>query len=129
MRIDYNLIQEVLTRIANEADGFSRNSVRRNDFPDGEEGDKNFYQVAYHYKVLCENGFVSGKVIESASNEGNYPVAVMWTGLTLSGQKILEAMENDTLWTKIKGNLSSVGVESLKQIPAFAIEILKGGIL
>jgi hypothetical protein len=48
---------------------------------------------------------------------------------TMSGYKLLESMNNDTLFNKILSGLSNFGIETLKQIPAIAIDIVKAEVI
>ncbi len=48
---------------------------------------------------------------------------------TMNGYKLLESMNNDTLFNKILSGLSNFGIETLKQIPAIAIDILKADLM
>ena len=127
MKLDYELIQSILEKIESESDGFSRCSIPKSEYSDSDEHFKKFLKLSYHYKILIENGFVDGKVLESSSFGGNYPVSISFSGLTLAGHKLLESMQNETLWNKVKENLQGVGVEGLKQIPSLAIQLLSSG--
>ncbi len=44
---------------------------------------------------------------------------------TMEGHQLLETLNNDTLSQKIIDGLKNIGVETLKQIPALAVEYLK----
>ncbi len=44
--------------------------------------------------------------------------------MTFLGHKLSDSMKNDTLWNKIKSNVQIITLETLKTLPALAIEML-----
>ena len=46
------------------------------------------------------------------------------TRITLSGAQLLKTLKNDTIWNKSKVLLKEISVETLKQIPGLALNIL-----
>lgn len=52
------------------------------------------------------------------------PKTTSQISLTIEGHKLLDAMRNDNLWNKIKSNLQVISLETLKTLPAMAIQIL-----
>lgn len=123
MQLDYDYIKELLKTVKETSDGFSRNDISRKKFTGG---DPAYYKLAYHYKILMDNGLVYGSVLESATFGGNSPVNINYTGLTMLGHQTLEAMLNDTIWNKIKGKVKELGDEGLSQIPGLALGLLVG---
>lgn len=134
MQLDYSFLHEILEHVEANSNGFTEEELTFA-LDDAEETKK-----AYHYKILVEEKFLdatvntygdiqvdNGNGVTFIGEVGTEGVVVRLKGLSFSGHKLLEAMRNDTLWSKIKSNASTVGVEGLKQIPAIALELIKGG--
>lgn len=135
MQLDYLCLREILEHVEANSDGFTDDELTF-ELNDAAETKK-----AYHYKILVEEKFLDATVntygdfqvdngdgITFIGEVGTVGVVVRLKGLSFSGHKLLEAMRNDTLWSKIKSNAGTVGVEGLKQIPAIALELIKGGV-
>lgn len=72
-------------------------------------------QFFAHAAWLIEAGFASGTAQSMASGE---PGPVMLTRLTWSGCEFVDAVRNDTLWSKAKTNVLAPGA-------SFTIDLLK----
>ena len=119
MQLDYELLKHILRKVRDDSDGFNPTSLvpTTGDAPDV------FRKSAYHYKVLIDNNFVEGRIREECAG-AVYPAEIVTKSLTLTGHKLLEAMENDTIWNKLKANITKMGIDGLKKIPALAIDLL-----
>lgn len=127
MKLDYDLIKELLETVEETSDGFSRNDIEMKNFQGSEEKNKEYMRLAYHYKILADIGLIYGEVMEAPTFGGNAPVNICYTGLTFEGQKTLEAMRSDTVWKQIKEKAKMMGVEGLKKVPGLAIELIMKG--
>lgn len=77
------------------------------------------FEAGYIQSSTMDLGFktcLSGEVICNSS-------ARYW--FTMDGYKLLESINNDTLFNKLKSGISYLGIETLKQIPAITIELIK----
>lgn len=122
MKLDYQLIELILMKVEKEGDGFKSVRINSKDCKSEEE----FIALAYHYKLLSENGLIDGKVDELPYKGNSVPIEIRFKDLTLLGHQALEAMKNNTIWGKIKSKVQELGVEGLKQIPALAIKLFLG---
>ncbi|MDQ0208889.1 DUF2513 domain-containing protein [Alkalicoccobacillus murimartini] len=61
-------------------------------------------QVMYHMKLLIEAGLISGMNQSTKMN-----LAVAATSLTWSDHEFLDAIKNDTVWTKVKKKVKEEG--------------------
>lgn len=90
--------------------------------------EKEIIKLRFHLNILKDGGF-----IESQSNDFGILTGLnghlitnssVGTRITLSGSQLLESLKNDTIWNKTKSVLKEISVDTLKQIPALAIEFL-----
>lgn len=115
MKLNYKCLREILENLEKCEESKSR--IIQSDLHDAAE--------VYHYKILIDEGFVEGKV-SRIQHQGKDTVLyfIHCDDLTWQGHKLLEVLRNDKLWGKTKSNLKAFGVESLKQIPVIAIDVL-----
>ncbi len=124
MKLDYDLIKEILAEVQDKSDGFTENHINRSEFEDNDEGQKKFFTLAYHYKILFDIGFVEGSICGFSSFDGLDTYAFYYTCLTFQGQKVLEGMGDEETSNKIKDAFIKGGKEGLKQAPALAISVI-----
>ena len=127
MKLDYELLRNILEHIEEVTDGQERHTVSRDTFLDSPVQCGSFDILAYHFDVLCLNGFVEGTVLRSALRGHRVATNVDYFSLTFEGHKLLDSMRNETMWNNIKSRAQTFGVEGLKQIPALAISLLTKG--
>ena len=118
MKLNYDTIKSILEHIESISNG-------RTNFIF--EGDENLSEIsstntpdeiAYHLNLLIEENFIKGQI-----GMDSYVII----DLNLSGHQLLETMRSDTIWNKIKSGLKNTGIETLKQIPGLAIQLLMQG--
>ncbi len=123
MKLDYDLIKEILETVEN-GDGFTEKHINRSEFEDNDEGQKKFFTLAYHYKILFDIGFVEGSICSFSSFDGLDTYAFYYTCLTFQGQKVLGGMRDEETSNKINDVLIKGGKEGLKQAPALALAVI-----
>ena len=129
MKLDYDLIKEILETVRDNSDGFTDKRLNRKAFEDNDEGKKRFFTVAYHYKIAINSGLIEGEILEElTTSNGNILIGVSIRALTAQGQQALEAMQNDTLWNKIKGNAKQAGIDGVRAIPSLALSMIITGL-
>ena len=123
MKLEWDLIREILEYVEENGDGVEPNTTRlkESDFIEKNEKYQKHLRLWYHYKILFDTDLVYGEVTEMVRYHGTAPVSFSYTGLTFEGHQTLEAMRNDTVWNTIKGNVKKAGITGLKQIPALAL--------
>lgn len=127
MKLDFDLIKEILEKVE-AGDGFSRNSILKSEYSDGEEAWQEYMKLAYHYRLLIDDmRLVNGNILTMPFRGGQIPCDISYTGLTAEGHSVLEAMRNDTIWNKLKKGALGLGKEALKQTPALFIKLALGG--
>ena len=124
MKLDYELLRNILEHIEEVTDGQERHTVSRDTFPDSLVQCESFDILAYHFDILCLNEFVEGMVLRSPLGGHRVATNIDYFSLTFDGHKLLDSMRNETMWNKIKSQAQEFGVEGLKQIPALAIALL-----
>lgn len=121
MKLDYQLLKDILIFIESDENAHAQSHFILDD------GDLEKYfsahsmiTVTYHFQILNDDGLIHG-FRKFSSGPG-------YSCLTAQGHRVLEGMKNDTLWNKIKDGALSSGIDSLKQIPALAVQMLLAGI-
>ncbi len=122
MKLDYDLIKEILEEVEEKGNGLSKNVIRPENYLGYSGGMEIYLKRRYHYKIIFEIGLVIGDVKDiEVSDDKMKTVSFYYIDLTHKGHEVLEAMRNDTLWNTIKGNVKKAGITGLKQIPALAL--------
>lgn len=67
-------------------------------------------EVAYHIRMLHENGMIKANILES-SDGSNLILAALARRLTDSGHDFLNSIRNDNLWSKIKKHFKDRSVD------------------
>ncbi len=125
MKLDYDLVREILEGVEERGDGFEEHQITRDDFADDDEGKQKFLAFAYHFKHITDSEFIDGRILEARTfGGGSKPDILYYKGLTPQGVKTLEAMQNDTIWNSIKGSTIKLGKKGLIQIPSLAVTAL-----
>ncbi|WYJ07243.1 DUF2513 domain-containing protein [Opitutia bacterium KCR 482] len=85
-------------------------------------------KLRFHLNILKDGGFVeciSDDFGISTGMNGDLIInSSVGTRITLLGAQLLESLKNDTIWNKSKVLLKEISVETLKQIPGLALNIL-----
>ena len=125
MKLDYDLIKEILAEVQDKSDGFTDNHLERRSFENNDEGKKKFFTFAYHYKIAIKAGLIEGKILETQTiTEGNVLIGVSCRALTAQGQQVLEGMRDEETSNKINDAFIKGGKEGLKQAPALALAVI-----
>ena len=125
MKLDYDLIKEILAEVQDKSDGFTNNHLDRSSFEDNDEGKKKFFTFAYHYKIAINAGLIEGEILEHESmTDGNTLMGVSCRALTAQGQQVLEGMRDEETSNKINDAFIKGGKEGLKQAPALALAVI-----
>lgn len=121
MKLDIDLIQEILTELEENTDGPIEKDAEYSCSNDPEKMKKN-----YHLKILIDEGFIEGYAKKHQFIRGNPTYIIGYTELTFSGHQLLDTLKNDTLKNRILDSVKDISVTTLKQIPALAISLLLG---
>ena len=114
MKIDFDELKLVLNAIQTKTGTVSSFELGPNDCEDKISREK-----LYFYLELLEDD----NLIE-VNDRIEQTRSIVVKRMTMSGFRTLEAMNNDTIWNKIKGQVVNIGIEGLKQIPSLAISLL-----
>ncbi len=129
MKLDYDLIKEILQTVEDNSDGVTRKNITISSFKTHNESKQEYLRFNYHYKILFDIGLVVGESVEVyTTDSGMIPSHFYYTGLTFEGHETLDAMRNDTVWNKIKGNAKKAGIDGVRAIPSLAISMIKTGL-
>lgn len=126
MRLDYDLLATILKHVEEVTDGQERHTITRNTFSPSLIECESFEVLAYHFDVLCLNGFIDGNVLRTPYQGHRVASNVDYFNLTLQGHQLLDSIQNQAIWNRIKAKAQELGVEGLKQIPALAISLITG---
>lgn len=89
---------------------------------------RSIVELRFHLYLLKDGGFLESKSSDfGISNGMNGDLIInksVGSRLTFSGHNLLESIGNETLWNKTKAGLKEISVETLKQIPALALNWL-----
>lgn len=125
VRLDYNLLKEMLVQIENVSDGQKLNewvesdSLSSSGFPQ-----KSFDELAYHFDILAEAGFVKGRAERRSFRDDSVILSLRYYGLTLTGHQLLDSMRQQGIWNRVKSSAEVLGIGGLKQIPGLAVALL-----
>lgn len=100
MRMNMNLIRDILLYIEDEVDGSKRN------YRDIELLEYSASEINYHFKLLANSGF-----IETCLPCSGHPI--YFRGLTLMGHQYLENIRNKYVWEDLLQRLKDTGLKSL----------------
>lgn len=127
MKLNYDLIKDILETVEENSDGVSRTTTTASSFKTHNEGVQEYLRLNYHYKILFDIGLVVGDSFEENTiSHGMIPVSFYYTGLTFEGHKTLDAMRNETVWNQIKDTVKQMGASGLKQTPSLALAWIMG---
>ena len=127
MKLDYDLLKEILEHIEEVSDGQTLNEVGQSTFSTLDLSCESFDELAYHFDLLAENGFIRGVAERQAFRGHRAIMSLRYYGLTLAGHQLLDGMRQQGIWNKIKSSAEALGVAGLKQIPGLAVALLKAG--
>lgn len=113
MRRDMELIRKVL--LAVEA-GNARHPI------DGYTQD----EVRYHQMLVIEKGLVEGQFRKDMTQATEVPAAVMLRRLTWEGHDFIDAIADESRWSKVKGFLADSGKQVTIETVKAAVTTLFG---
>ena len=125
MKLDYDLLRQILGHVEDVSDGQTLREIR----PSTQLSTlgvscESFDQLAYHFNILVENDLVTGSVQTLAHRGNKMILGLKYYGLTLVGHQLLDGLRQQGIWSRIKGSAEALGIGGLKQIPALAIALL-----
>lgn len=132
MKIDYEQIKRFLSAFeSSETPLFNTINIFTT-LGYNEKNNEDSKQVLFYMNLLKDQGLIECISNNNADKDnlgfsysGNQiDIKILNFRLTILGHQTLESMSNNKLWDKIKGPLSKLGIESLKQIPSLAIQLL-----
>jgi len=110
MQRDMDLVREILVAVETAPYG----TVGQNSLPDHDP-----LVVAYHIDLMEEAGLVEAAV---ARADGAGAIAARVNKMTWSGHEFLDAVSDDSIWTKAK---QKAGTASFEVLMAVAVALLK----
>jgi len=113
MKLDYNLIKSILEKIEKDANGYDTVWIQANKLSDSFTQE----QIDYHLQILEDDALIDVQA------QGGTLGTIAISRLTAEGHRVLEAMQNDTLWNKIKDKVDMLGKQGLKEIPSLFIKL------
>lgn len=96
MKRDIELIKEILIEI--EKSG-APNEVVDVDIPE-----KSQEEISYHIKLMNQAGLVEAEDVSGTGSFQWLPVSLTW-----QGHEFLDAIRNDTVWSKMKSKIKEQG--------------------
>lgn len=128
MKIDINYIENILTAISD---------CDNNDCPSLHyicntlniaNDELSMSILKFHLSILRDGGFLESQSQDFGIMKGMNGNIILNSSvglrLTFNGHNLLESISNKTLWNKTKSGLKEISVETLKQIPAIALNWL-----
>lgn len=133
MKLDLDYVKKLLNTINDcDDDRISLGYLFENLVTGPDENNMQEKKLRHHLTILHEAGFIMSSSPDLGFRtvlDGSFVCATNATYWpTMDGYKLLESMNNDTLFNKIKSGFTYFGIETLKQIPALTIELLKENI-
>jgi hypothetical protein len=133
MKIDYEQIKRFLNVFESSKSPIINTIQIFHSLGYNEKNEEDSSLVMFYMKLLndqdlieCISDNIDDKINLGFSFTGNQKMIlkILNFRLTIIGHQALESMSNNKLWDKIKTPLGKLGIESLKQIPSLAIQIL-----
>ncbi len=125
MKLNYNLLKEILEYVEDKGTGFTEHYFAEKDFENSPEGKEKFIAHVYHYNILIENELIDGRsIIHPTFSPANPTAVIYYKDLTIAGQQVLEGMRDEETSGKIKDTLIKGGKGTLEQIPALAVGVI-----
>ena len=115
MKRDMDLIRDILLYIEKSSD------------PDGVSGIEisgyNSHEITYHVNLLIQAGLITADVQTFSGGH----IRISFAQLTWPGHEFLNATRDNTVWKKVKGEISEKGGSfTFDIVKALATEILSG---
>ncbi len=130
MKLDLDYIKVLLNAI-NDCDddrvelGYLIDTIKGENVP---ENEFNIKKLRLHLSILCSAAFLETSNYNLGFMEGAYGDITCNSNVkfwpTMAGYQLLESMNNDTLFNNITEGLKNIGVDTLKQIPALALNYI-----
>lgn len=129
MKLDLEYVKMLLNTINEcEEDCVSLGYLFEKLIKEPDEDDMQAKKLRHHITILHEAGFL----MSTAPNlgfrtglDGTFICALNATYRpTMTGYQLLESMNNDTLFNNITEGLKNIGIDTLKQIPALALNYI-----
>ena len=122
MKRDIELSRELLIAMEESDSELSTNTL-------ASQRDETGEVLAYHVLLLEEAGLVEAAIMPK--NRKVHPQAAVILRLTHAGHEFLDSVRSDTAWNKLKGYVTSKGLEVtvgtlMKAIPGFVAAALGG---
>lgn len=129
MKLDLDFVKTLLNTINDcENDRVSLGYLFDNIKQENIDNDLFEQKMRHHITLLCAAGFLM-----SSSSELGFKTCASGELLcsthttywpTLPGYQLLESLNNDTLFNKITKGLQNIGIDTLRQIPALALDYI-----
>ena len=131
MKLDLDYIKQILQTIEDSNSDYVKLSSLLEKFKVDQNSQEEIAKLRKHLMDLKDLDCVKSDSESLGFREsvsGNYVRISLAPGVRIAlkfeGHKLLDAMRNDTLWNKIKSNLQVISLETLKTLPALAIQLL-----
>jgi Hypothetical protein (DUF2513) len=105
MKRDMDLIRKIMLAIEKHPSAYAPDKIVVDGY--AEE------QVGFHIYLMLQSGLIEG--IDTTSSESTGPEAIA-TCLTPSGYDFIDAIRNDTIWSKVKAYIKEKGVSATVEI-------------
>jgi len=96
MKRDINLIKEILLQMEKHNDLLHAVEINISD--------KSQAEISYHIMLLHQAGLIKAEDVSGTNSFSWIPISLTW-----QGHEFLDAVRNDTVWTKLKAKLSEQG--------------------
>ncbi len=127
MKLDLDFVKKLLNTINNcENDRVSMGYL----FENIENKDDNLFEqkMRHHITILHNAGFLMSSSSDLGFNTclGGELICNMQTTYwpTFSGYQLLESLNNDTLFNKVTEGVKNIGIATLQEIPAIALQYI-----
>ena len=125
MKLNYELIKDILEEHGKEGAKTSHSPVPcRYAHPESNMGE--YFTPYSHYHMLFSNEYMSGFVyLDEGVNDvsSDQLFHMCFKGLTPKGKEVLNIMQNDVVWKKIKDDVIKMGDKGIDQIQNLALAI------
>ena len=98
---NWNLIREILLKLKEMPP--EKGNLLLEDFPSDKA-----HEYSYHVELLMDAGLIKGRLSDEIY--GTAPQDFWISGMTWEAHELLDSIQNDTIWKKVKNRFSKEGV-------------------
>ncbi len=78
-------------------------------------------------EIYCIESDIDGEEFQYVGSGRLNSIRICYYSITMEGHKLLDCMRNDTVWKKLQDEVKVISIDTLRQLPALAIQLILTG--